>query len=164
MIFEKRNIIILLILIGTLAIVGGVYAQDSSDSNVLKTINIAKKVSNSNVKTVTVKINNFPSGVSWGPKAKKKKNGDAIAGYVTYTGNSQFDKGTGVTSWYIGSGINGDMIPHHTKLVKVKFYFKNNKDSKKIKTKTVKGSGSHIRTNLISGYTPYKATVSYKTY
>ena len=95
MIFEKRNIIILLILIGTLAIVGGVYAQDSSDSNVLKTINIAKKVSNSNVKTVTVKINNFPSGVSWGPKATKLKNEELYLalGWLAREGKLTFTEG-----------------------------------------------------------------------
>lgn len=162
MILNKKNIIILLILIGAFAIVGGVYAYEISDSNVLKATNVAKKLSNT--KTVTVKINDFKPGVSWGPKATKFKNGDAIAGYVAYKSNSQFDKGTGVTAWYIGSGVNGDIVPHHTKLIKAKFYFKNNKNSKKIKTKTVSGSSGHIRTNLINGYTPYKALVYYKTY
>lgn len=161
MILNKRNIIILLILIGAFVIVGSVYAQEMSDSTVLKSSNIVKKVSAKSTKTVTVKINNFKPGVSWGPKAVKFKNGDAIAGYVTYTGNSQFDKGTGVTAWYIGSGVNGDMLPHHTKLIKAKFYFKNSKG--KIKTKTATGGSGHIRTDLINGYTPYKALVYYQT-
>lgn len=164
MILNRKNIIILLIVIGTFAIVGGVCAHDFSDNGALKTLNVMKKVTTSNTKTVTVKINEFKPGVLWGPKATKFKNGDAIAGYVTYTGNSQFDKGTGVTAWYIGSGVNSDIVPHHTKLVKVKFYFKNNKNAKKIKTKTVTGNSGHIRTNLISGYTPYKALVYYKNY
>ncbi len=164
MLLNRKNILIFLILVGALAVIGGVYAQEIHDNGALKTINIAKKVTKNNVKTVTVKINNFKPGVSWGPKATKFKNGDAIAGYVTYTGNSQFDKGTGVSAWYIGSGVNGDIVPHHTKLTKVKFYFKNNKDSKKIKTKTVTGNGGHIRTDLINGYTPYKALVYYKNY
>lgn len=159
MILKKKNIIILLILIGAFAIVGSVYAQEVSDSTSFKSANIIKKVS-AKTKTVTVKIHNFKPGVSWGPKATKLKNGDAIAGYVTYTGNSQFDKGTGVTAWYIGSGNNGDMLPHHTKLTKVKFYFKNAKG--KIKTKTATGAGGHIRTDLIKGYTPYKALVYYQ--
>ena len=98
----------------------------------------------------------------WGPKAVKFKNGDAVAGYVTYTGNMQFDKGTGVTAWYLGSGLDGDIEPHHTKFVKAKFFFKNKKG--KVKTKTVKGTGAHISTKLIKGYTPYKATVWYKSY
>ena len=161
---NKKNIIILLILIGGFAIVAGVCAHEISDNPTSKTINLMKKATNDNVKTVTVKINNFKPGVSWGPKATKFKNGDAIAGYVEYKGNSQFDKGTGVTAWYIGSGVNGDIVPHHTKLVKVKFYFKNNKNPNKIKTKTVKGDSGHIRTNLINGYTPYKALVYYKNY
>ena len=97
----------------------------------------------------------------WAPKAVKLKNGDAIAGYVTYTGNMQFDKGTGVTTWYVGNGMNGDIEPHHTKLVKAKFYFKNSKG--KVKTKTVKGNSAHISTSLIKGYTPYKAVVWYQT-
>lgn len=164
MILNRKNIIILLIVIGAFAIVGGVCAQELTDNSALKTTNVMKKVTKSNTKTVTVKINEFKPGVSWAPKATKFKNGDAIAGYVTYTGNSQFDKGTGVTAWYIGSGVNGDIVPHHTKLVKVKFYFKNNKNAKKIKTKTVSGSSGHIRTNLINGYTPYKALVYYTNY
>ena len=43
-----------------------------------------------------------------------------------------------------------------------KFFFKNKKG--KVKTKTVKGSGAHISTSLINGYTPYKATVWFKSY
>ena len=138
---------ILLIFIAALFVICAVSAQP----------NFAAKTSKS-----TIKINNFKSGVSWGPMALKLKNGDAIAGYVEYKGNMQFDKGTGVTCWYIGTGLNGDLEPHFTKLVKVKFYFKN-KDGK-IKTKTVSSKGSsHIRTNLIKDYTPYKADVWYKT-
>lgn len=157
MIFNRKNLIILLILLGAFLVIGGVCAQGDGFS----LSSIAKKTSAT--KTVTVKIYNFKSGVSWGPKATKFKNGDAIAGYVTYTGNMQFDKGTGVTSWYIGNGLNGDIEPHHTKLMKAKFFFKNKKG--KVKTKTVKGNGGgHISTKLISGYTPYKAQVSYKNY
>ena len=163
MILNRKNLIILLILIGAFAIVGSVYAHEISD-NSLKTTNLLKTGTKNDLKTVTVKINNFKPGVSWAPKATKFKNGDAIAGYVEYKGNSQFDKGTGVTAWYIGSGVNGDIVPHHTKLTKVKFYFKNNKNPKQVKTKTVTGPSGHIRTNLINGYTPYKATVQYKNY
>ena len=145
--FTKKHFIILLILIGALLVVCAASAQHVSAAKTSKT---------------TVKIYNFKPGVLWSPKAIKLKNGDAIAGYVTYTGNMQFEKGTGVTSWYVGSGYNGDIEPHHTKLVKVKFFFKNSKG--KVKTKTVKGNSAHISTNLIKGYTPYKATVWYKTY
>lgn len=146
---NKKHLIILLIFIGVLFIIATACAQADS---------AAKDTS----KQVTVKIYNFPPGVLWGPKALKLKNGDAIAGYVEYNGNMQFNKGTGVTSWYIGSGVNGDIEPHHTKLVKAKFFFKNKKG--KIKTKTVKGNGGHIRTDLLKGYTPYKVTVWYKYY
>ena len=106
-------------------------------------------------------IYNFKPGVSWGPKAVKLRNGDAIAGYVEYKGNMQFSRGTGVTAWYIGSGVNGDLEPHHIKLIQAKFFFKNKNG--KVIAKTVKGKGGHIRTNLVSGYTPYKATVWYQT-
>ena len=147
--FNKKHLIILLIFVGALLVIGASCAQADS----------AAKVTN---KKATVKIYNFKPGVLWGPKSLILKNGDAIAGYVEYNGNMQFDKGTGVTSWYIGSGNDGDIDPHHTKLVKVKFYFKNTKG--KIKTKTVTGNGGHIRTNLINGYTPYKADVWYKAY
>ena len=143
---SRKHIIILLILIGAIFIVCAASAQGVSAAKTSKT---------------TVKIHNFKSGVLWAPKAVKLKNGDAIAGYVTYTGNMQFDKGTGVTTWYVGNGMNGDIEPHHTKLVKAKFYFKNSKG--KVKTKTVKGNSAHISTSLIKGYTPYKAVVWYQT-
>ena len=155
MILNRKNLIIILIILAAFLAVGGVCAQGDGFS----LAGIAKKTSAT--KTVTVKIYNFKPGVLWAPKATKFKNGDAIAGYVEYNGNMQFDKGTGVTSWYIGNGLNGDIEPHHTKLMKAKFFFKNKKG--KIKTKTVKGNGGgHISTKLISGYTPYKAQVWYK--
>ncbi|MBR3114138.1 MAG: hypothetical protein IKH29_10615 [Methanobrevibacter sp.] len=157
MIFNRKTIMILLVLLCALFVVGAVSAQGDGFS----LAGFAKKTSPT--KTVTVKINNFKPGVLWAPKATKLKGGDVIAGYVTYKGNMQFDKGTGVTAWYLGNGLNGDIEPHHTKLVKAKFFFKNKKG--KVKTKTVKGNGGgHISTKLISGYTPYKAQVSYKTY
>ena len=162
MIFNKKSIIILLILVGALAVVGGVCAQENNDFGLVKTSNIVKKVSASNTKTVTVKIYNFKPGEFWDSKAVKFKNGDAVAGYVAYKQNSQNPKGTGVSAWYLGNGYDSDIDPHHTKLVKAKFYFKN-KDGK-IKTKTVKGNSAHLRTNLINGYTPYKALVWYKSY
>ena len=156
---NRKYLIVLLIFIGAFAIVGSVCASDS----LLKTDQIVKKVSTSKVKQVKVKIYNFKPGVSWAYKAVKFLNGDAIAGYVEYNGNSQFDRGTGVTAWYIGTGLNGDIEPHHTKLVKAKFLFKNSIG--KVKKKTVMGNGGgHIRTNLIDGYTPYKAIVYYKSY
>ena len=152
---ERKHLIILLILISAFVLIGGVCAQNDGFS----LAGIAKKASTT--KTVTIKINNFKPGVLWAPKATKFKNGDAIAGYVVYKGNMQFDKGTGVTAWYIGNGLNGDIEPHHTKLMKAKFFFKNKKG--KVKTKTVKGNGGgHISTKLISGYTPYKVQVWYK--
>ncbi|MBQ8018279.1 MAG: hypothetical protein IJ258_09285 [Methanobrevibacter sp.] len=145
--FNKKHLIIFLILIGALIIVCAASAHDVSAVKTHKT---------------TVKIYNFKPGVLWAPKAKIFKNGDAMAGYVEYSGNMQFDRGTGVTTWYVGTGYNGDIDPHHTKLVKVKFFFKNKKG--KIKTKTVKGKGAHISTKLINGYAPYKATVWYTNY
>lgn len=145
--FNRKHIIILLILIGALVIVCAASAQHVSAAKTSKT---------------TVKIYNFKPGVLWAPKAVKLKNGDAIAGYVEYSGNMQFDKGTGVTCWYVGSGYNGDIEPHHTKMVKAKFYFKNK--AGKVKTKTVKKTSAHISTKLIKGYTPYKAVVWYQTY
>ena len=144
--FDRRHLIILLILIGAIVIICAASAQDVS------AVKTSKK---------TVKIYNFKPGVSWAPKAVKLKNGDAIAGYVEYSGNMQFDKGTGVTTWFVGNGMNGDIEPHHTKLIKVKFFFKNSKG--KVKTKTVRGKSAHISTKLIKGYTPYKAIVWYQS-
>ena len=143
---NKKHIILVFILIFAAAMICAVSAEGVSAAKTSK---------------ATVKIYNFKPGVSWAPLALKLSNGDAIAGYVEYTGNMQFDRGTGVTSWYVGTGYNGDLEPHHTKLVKVKFFFKNSKG--KVKTKTVKGSSAHISTKLIKGYTPYKAKVWYKT-
>ena len=145
--FGKKHLIVLAIILGILILVCAASAHDVSAAKTHKT---------------TVKIHNFKPGVLWAPKATIFKNGDAIAGYVEYSENMQFDKGTGVTSWYVGTGYNGDIEPHHTNLVKVKFFFKNNKG--KIKTKTLKGTGAHISTKLIKGYTPYKATVWYTNY
>lgn len=145
--FNRKHVIIFLILIAALLVVCAASAQSVSAAKTSKT---------------TVKIYNFKPGVLWAPKAVILKSGDAIAGYVEYSGNMQFDKGTGVTSWYVGSGYNGDIEPHHTKFIKAKFFFKNKKG--KVKTKTVKGTGAHISTKLIKGYTPYKATVWYQTY
>lgn len=145
--FNKKHFIIFLILIGALIIVCAASAHDVSAAKTSKT---------------TVKIHNFKPGVLWAPKAVKLKNGDVIAGYVEYNGNMQFNKGTGVTCWYVGSGYDGDIDPHHTKLVKAKFYFKNKNG--KVKTKTVKKTSAHISTKLINGYTPYKAVVWYQTY
>lgn len=147
--FNKKYFMVLLIFIAALMVIVAVSAQADS----------AAKVT---TKKSTVKIYNFKPGVLWAPKALKLKNGDAIAGYVAYSDNSQFDRGTGVTAWYIGSGLDGDIEPHHTKFIKAKFFFKNKKG--KTKTKTVKGSGAHISTKLIKGYTPYKVTVWYKSY
>lgn len=145
--FNKKHFIIFLILMGALIIVCAASAHDVSAAKTSKT---------------TVKIHNFKPGVLWAPKAVKLKNGDVIAGYVEYNGNMQFDKGTGVTCWYVGSGYDGDIDPHHTKMVKAKFYFKNKNG--KVKTKTVKKTSAHISTKLIKGYTPYKAVVWYQTY
>ena len=143
---NKRSIIIFLIVIAAFLVVFAVSAHEVSAAKTSKT---------------TVKIYNFKPGVSWGPKAVKLRNGDAIAGYVEYKGNMQFSRGTGVTAWYIGSGVNGYLEPHHIKLIQAKFFFKNKNG--KVIAKTVKGKGGHIRTNLVSGYTPYKATVWYQT-
>lgn len=142
---NKKIILIFLILISALLVIGAVSAADKTPT-----------------KKTDVKIYNFKPGVSWAPKAVKLKNGDAIAGYVEYSGNMQFDKGTGVTAWYIGSGVDGDIEPHHTKFVKAKFFFKNKKGKVKTKTVTSKKGETHLHTNLIKGYTPYKATVWYK--
>lgn len=148
MTLNKKKIIILLIFVVALLVIGVACAQADNAAKVKQ-------------KKVTVNLYNFKPGALWAPNAIKLKNSDAIAGYIEYNGNMQFDKGTGVTCWYLGNGNNGDITPHYTKLVKAKFYFKDKKG--KIKTKTVTGNGGHIRTNLINGYTPYKADVWYTT-
>ena len=138
---NRKHIIILLILIGAIFIVCAVSAQGVSAAKTSKT---------------TVKIYNFKSGVSWAPKAIKLNNGDAIAGYVEYEDNKQYDKGTGVVAWYAGSD-GEDIDSHHTKIVKTKFFFKNKSTGEKLKKK-VNGT----KTDLIDGFTPYKAKVWYE--
>ena len=75
MIFNRKNLIILLILLGAFLVIGGVCAQGDGFS----LAGAAKKVSPT--KTVTVKIYNFKPGVLWAPKATKFKNGDAMITY-----------------------------------------------------------------------------------
>ena len=79
----RKHIIVLLILVGALIIVCAASAEGVSAAKTSKT---------------NVKIYNFKPGVLWAPKAVKLKNGDAIAGYVEYSGNMQFDKGTGIVT------------------------------------------------------------------
>ena len=111
-----------------------------------------KKKKGSNWKSVTLKIKS-PSSYYFA--CKKLKNGDKIE--TVYSLGGQYSKG-------VYAQIMDYDYPIHTKIKKVKFYFKK---AGHVKTKTVK----HIKnskyssigkTSLISGYTPFKATVWYK--
>ena len=99
--------------------------KNENESNTSKN---SKKSTHQNdkkeIKTTKVKIYNFKDGELWKNKAKRLDNGDAIAGYVEYEDNKQYDKGTGVVAWYAGSD-GEDIDSHHTKIVKTKFFFKN---------------------------------------
>lgn len=73
MIFNKKSIIVLLIIVGTLAILGVACAHDFNDNAVVKDSKIVKEAKSTNIKTVKVKIYNFKPYVSRAPKAVKFK-------------------------------------------------------------------------------------------
>ena len=114
------------------------------------------------VKTVTLKVNTLKRGEYYSKKCTRLQKGDAVICFKENT-DAQFSKGVHVVAWYLGNGDGEDLEPHHTKLTKATFYFKNSKG--KIKTKTVNGDkwGDCISTGLMKGFTPFKVKVWYTT-
>lgn len=109
------------------------------------------KKKKSKYKTISIKIKSPKSYFA----TKKLKTGDKLQ--TVYSKGGQYYKG-------VYAEIIDYDYPIHTKIKKVKFYFKNNGI---IKTKTVTKIRNNkyysgAKTKLISGYTPYKAKVWYK--
>ena len=63
MLLNRKNILIFLILVGALAVVGGVYAQEIHDNCALKTIKIAKKVTKNNETMAFLTVEDTTSGI-----------------------------------------------------------------------------------------------------
>ena len=157
MLLNKKNILLIIFSIAILSVFTGIVcADESGDSSFFSLDDIFHHKDKKEIKTTKVKIYNFKDGELWKNKAKRLDNGNAIAGYVEYEDNKQYDKGTGVVAWYAGSD-GEDIDSHHTKIVKTKFFFKNKSTGEKLKKK-VNGT----KTDLIDGFTPYKAKVWYE--
>ena len=111
------------------------------------------KKKKSNLKTVTIKINPMNSYFA----TKKLKTGDKLQ--TLSSGGGQYNRG-------VYAEVRSYDYPIHTKIKKVKFYFRHGY-SNKIKVKTVtkiKNSkwSSQGKTSLVSDYYPFKAKVWYK--
>lgn len=134
-----------------------IYNADKKYDITKKSKIIIKKAKNPNIKTVTMKINSPKSYFA----SKKLTTGDKL--HTVYSLGGQYPPG-------VSAQVSDFNHPIHTKILKIKFYFKN-KDSGKIKTK-VQTKISNLNkydegysgggVNLITNYIPYKATVWYK--
>ena len=134
-----------------------IYNADKKYDITKKSKIIIKKAKNPNIKTVTMKINSPKSYFA----SKKLTTGDKL--HTVYSLGGQYPPG-------VSAEVSDFNHPIHTKILKIKFYFKN-KDSGKIKTK-VQTKISNLNkydegysgggVNLITNYIPYKATVWYK--
>ena len=134
-----------------------IYNADKKYDITKKSKIIIKKAKNPNIKTVTMKINSPNSYFA----SKKLTTGDKL--HTVYSLGGQYPPG-------VSAQVSDFNHPIHTKILKIKFYFKN-KDSGKIKTK-VQTKISNLNkydegysgggVNLITNYIPYKATVWYK--
>jgi len=84
--------------------------------------------------------------------------GDPFVSFYETSNYAQYDRGV-----YVELDTRGLSQPPHYEIIKVTFYFKNNYDGS-IYTKTiddVEWAGTFVQTNMINGYTPYKAIVYY---
>ena len=134
-----------------------IYNADKKYDITKKSKIVIKKAKNPNIKTVTMKINSPKSYFA----SKKLTTGDKL--HTVYSLGGQYPPG-------VSAEVSDFNHPIHTKILKIKFYFKN-KDSGKIKTK-VQTKISNLNkndegysgggVNLITNYIPYKATVWYK--
>ena len=114
----------------------------------------------SSLKTVILKVKTLAAGEYYSKKCTRLKKGDAALCFREDY-EMQYSRGVHVICWYLGNG-DEDIEPHHCKLIKAKFYFKNSYG--KVITRNAKADyyGDHVSTNLISGYRPYKTKVWYK--
>jgi len=84
--------------------------------------------------------------------------GDPFVSFYETSNYAQYDRGV-----YVEIDTRGLSQPPHYEIIKVTFYFQNNYDGS-IYTKTiddVEWEGTFVQTNMINGYTPYKAIVYY---
>jgi hypothetical protein len=106
------------------------------------------------VNTATLKVSKsdyFPT--------KRLKTGDFAWTVYEWKKNRQYAPGVYVELGHSDGGLD---LPAHTKLLKVKFYFKNKNGHVATKTST----NVHyecVKVHQINGYTPYKAKIWYKT-
>lgn len=125
-------------------------ATYSTSNNVLKS---SKKISGT--KIIAFKKSEYY------PVKKTLKTKDTL--YSSYTTNPNGQMGRGLTLVIVNNGLSG--YPLHTKVKKVKFYYKNKKTGKyKIKTVTkIKNDKIYIsiKSSLIKGYKPIKAKIWY---
>lgn len=134
--------------------------------NIQKTSKIiikkAKTNKKSSLKSVMLKVKTFKNGESFSTKCTRLPKGDGVV-CLRQNYDAQFGKGVHVIAWYVGYGDGEDIEPYHNKLIKAKFYFKNSKG--KVITRTAKSDsyGTTVYSSFISGYTPFKAQVWYKT-
>ena len=100
-----------------------IYNADKKYDITKKSIIIINKAKNPNIKTVTMKINSPKSYFA----SKKLTTGDKL--HTVYSLGGQYPPG-------VSAQVSDFNHPIHTKILKIKFYFKN-KDSGKIKTKVL---------------------------
>ena len=87
---------------------------------------------------------------------KKLKNGDyLLTNYLTSEGA---DNGM----YLFLTGPKAEGYTKHTKFIKAKFYFKNKYTGKIITKTSTNIKRDLVKLKIIKGYTPYKATVSYR--
>ena len=122
--------------------------------SIKKTIKMTSKKKKSKSKSVTVR---FKGGPDYG-SSKKLKTGDRVE--VFYTHGGQYSSG-------VYAQVRSYFHKIHTKITKVKFYFKSFYTDGKSVSKTVKKIknnkySSTAKTGILSYYYPYKAKVWYK--
>lgn len=115
-----------------------------------------RKISVVVLKRGTHKINIRIDDPTYYFPTKKLKNGDYID-TVYETQYRQYYPGV-----YVECSSGGLENPKHTKLVKVKFYFKNKITGKVITKVSSKVKYNSVVVKPIKGYSPFKATVWYK--
>ncbi len=96
--------------------------------------------------TIKLKKNGYSSKKTYGKDR-------LLCYYSTY--NGQYSKGVSVEASYNNDPISAK----HTKLSKIKVYYKNKKG--KVITRTKKASKYWAHLGMVKGYSPYKVTVWY---
>ena len=119
--------------------------------SVLMVFVVAMTLSAVSAKSVTFKLNKKY-------QYKDLKNGDTIECVYEPSSGGQYDKGVTVDA--VCSKYGDLDYAKHTKLTKLKVWFK--KNGKVIKRSSSKVRYDSIRVKLVKGYTPYKVKAYYK--